>query len=1203
MNRLVPVRVNTRFIGFDGLEDHKFREGMSLEEMARAVPNLPAAFWAGDGVIRMDGQTMPREWWAYIRPKVSDEGKQLSVITFHVRPRGSGKTAGILTTIAGVALIAAGVYFGQGWLINLGIGVTLAGVGMLLAPPPPQQKAGQESRSIQAGISGNPPAPFEWLTRVLGRMVYSPPYLIRPYTTYSRGSITVAGAVGLVGRHAVTSVRINGALADSMSNLTYQTKTGASGDTALTVGNKWVWEESPRIRLSNFDLKTDSSQRDELFDQTTPANSYPQYQTFLTRSGDYADKVVIRFLFPQGMSADTDTNVASVIPIRVEFRRRGSSTWILGPEFHFYDENKGKAELRQNLTFLWQADTTGRLASVNNDRISYVAYRQGFSTVIADAYFSNGSSRYAYHVGRDGDGFYVYLDPATFPKDHYEFRVKRGLAYRHGLFSSSAYTYNGSTPGLFFDHYFSSGVAKVRVDHEFKIRAEAHVEAFQTWLDEYPLQDALDGGVPLTLIGFEGRDMEINSVSATFESQVAIWSGGNWNTVTTSRNPAAHYRHVLLDDLNADPRAAEIVNSGVLEDWYTHCATNGYECNAPVSANEPDVLSMIASAGWAGIRSHEQWEVILERDTSSFSITQLFTPLNSSGYVASKAFADLPHALNVEYADEDDDNNLKTLIVYAPGYTSVNATRFETIRMDGITDSNKVAERAINLLRVIYYRQTERRIDVGVEALVSQRGDVVGLAHDLKDEHVWFGTVKSVLTSGSNVTGIVLNGKALLSQASPPFGAALRYMSGEIALKQILASGDSDTLMFATPFAIPANDVLRKGCLVTVGVLNEEARRCRVSNIRYKDEFTATISLVDEAPEIYTGVFSARGVAAGESGASGIGGLTATLTGVGNAAGLSEALAIGDYLGTTAAVGASSGIGAAAAVGSSSGISASVGSASGVGAASGAGYAEGIASTAGAASGVGSTVAVGTTIDTWGAGSAAGVGTALGISPQGVPSSVFVPKTLLTDTANISAGAGNYNWTGRDIGTAHADRVIIMGVLGGDFGSAAHVLTVTPEDGPDAGTPIVADFVISNGSSLANILVARVPTGTTATFDIDVTGASMQRAIIGYGVFYPASDAAVDSGTGAGSPLSNLAIEAGGVAVVIGRVESASVITQTGTWNGVDAVVEVADTQVESFNVWFGYVDCTETDATRDFTLTPTSGTSRYVGASFGPPA
>ena len=65
----------------------------------------------------------------------------------------------------------------------------------------------------------------------------------------------------------------------------------------------------------------------------------------------------------------------------------------------------------------------------------------------------------------------------------------------------------------------------------------AHVEAFQTWLDEYPLQDALDGGVPLTLIGFEGRDMEINSVSATFESQVAIWSGGNWNTVTTSRNP------------------------------------------------------------------------------------------------------------------------------------------------------------------------------------------------------------------------------------------------------------------------------------------------------------------------------------------------------------------------------------------------------------------------------------------------------------------------------------------------------------------------------------------------------------------------------------------------------------------------------------------------------------------------------------------
>lgn len=1197
MNSLVPVTMKPRFVGFDGIKHYSMPEGMTLQEIAVQIgDDLPPAFWTGDGVICVNDQRVPQEYWQRVKPKINPARE--IVVTFHVVPRGSDKLPGILTTIAGVALVAAGVFFQQPWLISLGIGVTLSGVGMLLAPPPPQPKSGEESKSLQAGISGNAAAAFDWLPRILGQMVYSPPYLIRPYTVYSRNSITVGGAVGLVGRHSVTSVRINGALAASMSNLTYETKTGASSDTALTVGNKWVWEESPRIRLSNFDLKTDSSQRDELYDQTTTSNSYPQYQTFLTRSGEYADKVVIRFLFPQGMSADVDSDVASAIPIRVEFRRRGSSTWILGPEFHFWDENKGKNELRQNLTFLWQADTTGRLASVNNDRIGYVAYRSaGTSTwaYASNSYFSNGSSRYAYHVSRDDDGFYVYLNPTTFPKDHYEFRIKRGLAYRQGLFTPSTYAYEGSTTkGNFFDHYTSSGVAKVRVDHEYKIRAEAQIEAFQTWRDEYPLQDALDGGVPLTLIGFEGKDMEINSVSATFESQVSIYSGGNWNTTTTSRNPAAHYRHVLLDSLNADPRSTEIVNSGVLEDWYAFCVTQGYECNAIVSANEPDVLSMIASAGWAGMRSHEQWEVILERDTSSFNITQLFTPLNSSNYVASKAFADLPHALNVEYADEDDDNNLKTLIVYAPGYTSANATRFETIRLDGITDEDKVTARAINLLRVLYYRQTERRIDVGIEALASVRGDVVGLGHDLKSGSVWYGIVTSVQTSGSNVTGLTLNGKALLSGVTGPFSAVIRYMDQILVTKQIIETSDTATLTFATPFAIPADDVLRKGCVVAVGVRSDEITRCRISNIIYKDEFTATVALVDEAPQIYTGVFTARGLASGSAGVSGVGSSTAILTGVGEAAGVSEALGVGDYLGESPAVGAASGIGSAEAVGASSGTVSAVGSASGTGSAEAVGVAEGIAQTVGSAAGTGTAAAVGATIDTWGAGSASGTGTATGISGEPVPSATFIYKGNAEDTANKTSGQ-TYTFSGKDIGTAHAKRIVVVGLF-----CNVNVTDVT------IGGVTATRADAASGSQLYRIYSAAVPSGTTADIVITVGGNSGRCAIM-WGIGYPNSATKLGGGTGTATgtsnvvhSISNTVQEIGGFIVAIGGRHD-TLGTATWTWGGADAITEDVDTQIESTASYsFAHINLTE-DVTNNLTFAfSVSATKTMAWASWG---
>ena len=1163
MTGFVPITMKPKFIGFEGIKKYSFPEGLTLQEIAAEIgPDLPVNFWTGDGVICVNDRRVPQEYWHRVRPKINPARE--IVVTFHIVPSGGDKLPGILVTIAGVALVAAGIVFQQGWLIQLGIGVGLAGIGMLLAPPPPQIKDKASDQAIQAGISGNSPGPFEWLPRVLGRMVYSPPFLIRPYTIYSRKRITVGGAVGLVGRHTVTDVRVNGALASSMSNVTTQTKTGAPGDTALTIGNKWIWEESPRLRLSNFDLKTDSSARDELFDQTTPTNSYPEYQTFLTRSGDNVDRVVIRFLFPQGMVADTNDNQTVVIPIRVEFRQRGSSTWILGPEFHFYDDNKGNSEIRQNLTFLWQADATGLIHAPNTDRVSYVAFRfAGTSSwqYVSNTYFSNGSSRYALHVGRDEDGFTVYLDPATFPKGHYEFRIKRGLAYRQGLFTPATYSYNGNTTDSnFFDHVTVSSVDIVRVE-QYKIRGDVQIEAFQSWNDDYPLQAALSGGVPLTLIGFEARDMEVNSIAATFESQVPIYSGGNWNTTTASRNPAAHYRHVLLDSLNPDPRDPVIVDSNLLSDWYTFCATNGYQCNAIVTGNEPDVLAMIASAGWAGQRSHEQWEVILERDTSAFAITQLFTPLNSANYVATKAFADLPHAINVEFADETDDYNLTSIIVYAQGFTAANATRFETLRMDGITNQAKVIARVQNLLRVLYNRQVERRIDVGIEALVSVRGDVVGLAHDLKTESIWYGTILRVLTSGGNVTGIIINGKALLSQASPPFSTAIRYMSGQVVLKAIIGSSDTDNLMFTTPFAIPAGDVLRKGCLVSVGVINAEAVRCRVSNIRYKDEFFATVSLVDEAPQIYTGFFAAQGSAFGTGAANGVATGIGTRSGVGSALGFSQVTGVSEtFTGTFTGNGFSAGLGTAVAVGDSFGTVAAQGLAEGVGAAIGDGATgSGLVVTAGTSAGIGAAVADGTTINTWGAGLADGFGAAEGIAEESVPSTAFIFKGTVTDTTNKSAGQ-TYDFTGNDIGVAHAKRIVIFGVYGGNFNTTQKLLV----NGVEAN--------LRSHQNGFNMLFAEVPSGTTADFLIEVNSA-MDRAAISWGIYYPQNSEPLFVNAGSASGTSDAIVmsivgTAPHLVVAYGGQQS-TLGTFTEAWEGSETFTEDADAQLESATSYF----------------------------------
>lgn len=46
------------------------------------------------------------------------------------------KRAGLFQTIFGVALIAVGAWFGQGWVVNMGISMALGGVVQMLSPQP-----------------------------------------------------------------------------------------------------------------------------------------------------------------------------------------------------------------------------------------------------------------------------------------------------------------------------------------------------------------------------------------------------------------------------------------------------------------------------------------------------------------------------------------------------------------------------------------------------------------------------------------------------------------------------------------------------------------------------------------------------------------------------------------------------------------------------------------------------------------------------------------------------------------------------------------------------------------------------------------------------------------------------------------------------------------------------------------------------------
>src|SRR5262252_8701994 len=113
----VPVAYRPPF----GSGDLYFKEqlpGANILEIVQGVPNLPANF-ARDGYVCINGEIVPRERWAFVRPKPSRSEFFVSV-TLHValgNPGGGGNASGrksIIGLVAAIALIAVTTFITGG---------------------------------------------------------------------------------------------------------------------------------------------------------------------------------------------------------------------------------------------------------------------------------------------------------------------------------------------------------------------------------------------------------------------------------------------------------------------------------------------------------------------------------------------------------------------------------------------------------------------------------------------------------------------------------------------------------------------------------------------------------------------------------------------------------------------------------------------------------------------------------------------------------------------------------------------------------------------------------------------------------------------------------------------------------------------------------------------------------------------------------
>jgi hypothetical protein len=486
----------------------------------------------------------------------------------------------------------------------------------------------------------------------------------------------------------------------------------------------------------------------------------------------------------------------------------------------------------------------------------------------------------ARYVTLDEDGATIYLDPDDWDEGDYDIEVMRGWAYLQSQVSfdvsgvqTDRFRYNGTDDNFgFFDYKLETpkgAVSVYTIDlSQNKINSKCFVEVVTQVFNTRPIRADIEAR--LTRIAVKVPGLQVDSVSALFTGYAREWDGFGWeSTPVPTQNPAAWYRDaLLLAQKFAEPLPGEVISEHSLETFFEHCDAKGYSCNAVFQGRSMlEVLRVIASCGFASTRQSSVYGVVIDRDRSLDDPVGIITPQNSRDLGTYVTYENVPHGLLVSYADEDDDYRIKEVTVYREGYDSTNATDVQSPETYyGLTTEARAIERATYDLGQLVKRNIEYRREMELEALTYDRGDLVILADEVVARDSYYALIKEVLTSGGNVTGLVLYSICRMSEsadsvlsspdildvtdldAPQDFGIAIKQRDSVVFTAAINEQADTDTVTFSTPVADTGQFMVDYP--VAIGPLGNEAKKVIVRNLEQSGEGRYTLYLIPMANEI-----------------------------------------------------------------------------------------------------------------------------------------------------------------------------------------------------------------------------------------------------------------------------------------------------------------------------------------------------------------
>ncbi len=341
----------------------------------------------------------------------------------------------------------------------------------------------------------------------------------------------------------------------------------------------------------------------------------------------------------------------------------------------------------------------------------------------------------------------------------------------------------------------------------------------------------------------------LQNLSAVCTSVLDTWNGTSWVKAPTT-NPAWIYADILTGEVTKKPIDKSRLHLPSLVEWANYANTvppftpptmvyshKRFECNFVLDfeTTVQNLLQQIAGMGQCTPNIIDgKYGVLL--DINRTTPVQLFTPRNSWGFASSKNYAVKPHAVKVAYIDPQRDWQPNEVTVYDDAYNAETAEEFQDLSSFGVTNVEQATRYGRFFAAQHKFRQETFTIKVDFENLICTRGDFVQITQDVMKVGGIPARVKTVV--GNQIT---IDDSIPVGPGS--WGYHYRSSAGVIATNTLTIVNSST---FDLDGAIPA-----PGDLIVIGFVGSIVFDCIVKAITPEADFTATLTLVEKAENMY----------------------------------------------------------------------------------------------------------------------------------------------------------------------------------------------------------------------------------------------------------------------------------------------------------------------------------------------------------------